>query len=374
MKTAFVWHELYMWHDTGSGAGPNSAHGLIEPGGHGESPASKRRLKNLLEVSGLYDRLELLKPRPASREELQRFHVPAYVERIAVLSEQGGGDAGEHTPFAATGYEVAALACGGCIRAVEAVVAGQATNAYALVRPPGHHAERDRGRGFCIFNNVAVAAMHARDALGLKRVAIVDWDVHFANGTQQAFWEDPTVLTISIHQADRWPRDAGLCEERGGGEGEGFNINVPLPPGAGRGAYLQTLDEVVAPALRLYEPEAILVSCGFDASTLDPFGRMLLTSADFHDMTNQLVELAGELCDGRLVLCHEGGYSEAYVPFCGLATIEALSGLSSGVVDPFLERYEGVQYSDLQPTQAKVIKQAADAVALLRQRRRVGAG
>jgi len=371
--TAFVWHELYMWHDTGSGAGPDSAHGLIEPGEHGESPASKRRLKNLLEVSGLYECLQLLKPRPATRDELQRFHVPSYVQRIATLSEQGGGDAGEHTPFAATGYEIAALASGGCIRAVEAVVGGEAGNAYALVRPPGHHAERDRGRGFCIFNNVAVAALHARHALGLERVAIVDWDVHFGNGTQQAFWDDPAVLTISIHQADRWPRDVGLCGERGGGDGEGFNINVPLPPGAGRGAYLRTLEEVVAPALRLHEPEAILVSCGYDASALDPFGRMLLTSADFHDMTAQLLELAGELCAGRLVVCHEGGYSEAYVPFCGLATIEALSGLSSGVVDPFLERYAGVAYSDLQPAQAEAIREAANGVALLKERRGVNA-
>jgi acetoin utilization deacetylase AcuC-like enzyme len=369
MATALLWHELYMWHDTGSGAGPNSAAGLIEPGAHGESPASKRRLKNLLDVSGLCERLELIAPRPATREELQRIHERDYVERIAVLSERGGGDAGEHTPFAATGFEVASLAAGGCIRALEAVVSGEVTNAYALVRPPGHHAERERGRGFCIFNNVAVAAMHARHELGLERVAIVDWDVHFGNGTQQAFWEDPTVLTISIHQADRWPRDAGWSEERGGGEGAGFNINVPLPPGAGRGAYVRSFEEIVDPALRLYEPQAILVGCGYDASALDPFGRMLLTSADFGELTRHLTQLAGELCDGRLVLCHEGGYSEAYVPFCGLATIEALSGLSSGVVDPFLDRYAGVAYAELQPAQAEVIRHAAEAVALLRQRR-----
>lgn len=364
-STGFVWHELYMWHHTGSGAGPNSADGMIEPGQHGESPASKRRLKNLLEVSGLYDYLVQIKPRTATPEELTRFHDPAYVERIAEMSEQGGGDAGEQTPFGGTGYHVAALAAGGCLVALDAVASGKVSNAYALVRPPGHHAERDRGRGFCIFNNVAVTALHARHALGIERVAIVDWDVHFGNGTQQAFWRDPAVLTISIHQADRWPRAAGLIQERGAGEGEGFNINVPLPPGAGRGAYLEAVRCVVVPALRAYLPEVILVSCGFDASALDPFGRMLLTSSDFADITKDLMAISDEVCRGRLILCHEGGYSEAYVPFCGLATIETLARAPTGVVDPFLERYAGVAYSDLQPAQAEVITRAADAIPFL---------
>ena len=362
MRTGIVWHELYMWHDTGSGAGPNAAAGLIEPGQHGESPASKRRLKNLLDVSGLFDDLVKIKPRDATEAELTRFHDPAYVVKIKRLSAAGGGDAGEHTPFAAGGFNIAALAAGGCLQAVEAVVARRVSNAYALVRPPGHHAERDIGRGFCIFNNVAVAALHARHALGLPRVAVVDWDVHFGNGTQQAFWEDPSVLTISLHQADRWPRNAGTLPERGDGDGFGFNINVPLPPGSGRGAYLHTLERVVRPALENYQPSLILVSCGFDASALDPFGRMLLTSRDFADMTNILLAIADKVCEGRLVLCHEGGYSEAYVPFCGLATVEELAGVSTGVADPFLERYAGVAYSDLQPAQDIVITEAEKLV------------
>jgi len=360
--TGFVWHELYMWHDTGSGAGPNAASGVIEPDEHGESPASKRRLRNLLEISGLLERLVPVRPRAASEDELARVHAREYVERIARLSAEGGGDAGEHTPFAAGGYEIAALAAGGCVAAVEAVLAGEVRNAYALVRPPGHHAERALGRGFCVFNNVAVAARHAQAALGLGRVAIVDWDVHWGNGTQQAFWEDPSALTISLHQDDRWPRDGGRLDERGAGPGEGFNLNVPLPPGSGRGAYLAAMDRVVLPALAAFRPQLIVVSCGFDASSLDPFGRMLLTSTDFADMTARLVASARELCDGRLVLCHEGGYSTAYVPFCGLATIEALSGIDSGVEDPFLERYAGVAYSDLQPSQDAVIARAAELI------------
>jgi acetoin utilization deacetylase AcuC-like enzyme len=364
-RTGFVWHELYMWHDTGSGAGPNQSGGRVEPDEHGESPASKRRLKNLLEVSGLLDALVPVRPREATAAELERFHTSDYVERIRQLSAAGGGDAGDHTPFAGGGYEIAALSAGGCIAAVEAVLAGDVRNAYALVRPPGHHAERDRGRGFCIFGNVAVAALHAREALGLERVAIVDWDVHWGNGNQQAFWEDPSVLTISLHQDDRWPRNGGKLGERGAGAGEGFNVNVPLPPGTGRGGYLAAIDRVVVPALERFRPQLVLVSCGFDASSLDPFGRMMLTSSDFGEMTARLAACAEVVCDGRLVLCHEGGYSTAYVPFCGLATIEALSCVRSPVEDPFLERYAGVAYSDLQPAQDDVIEQAADMAAAL---------
>jgi acetoin utilization deacetylase AcuC-like enzyme len=368
VSTGLVWHERYMWHDTGSGAGPNAAAGLIEPGQHGESPASKRRLKNLLDVTGAEEWLVRLKPRPATEAELGRFHADSYIHRIKALSEAGGGDAGEHTPFGAGGYEIAALAAGGCITAAEAILRGDVTNAYALVRPPGHHAERGLGRGFCIFNNVAVTALHAREALGLGRVAIVDWDVHFGNGTQQAFWEDPNVLTISIHQADRWPRNAGTIDEQGGGAGAGFNFNVPLPPGSARGAYIETMQRVVRPALEAYVPELIIVSCGFDASSIDPFGRMLLTSKDFADMTRMLMEVAERVCERRLLLCHEGGYSEAYVPFCGLAAIEALADTSAGVVDPFLERYEGVAYSDLQPSQDAVIASVEEILAPLRAR------
>jgi acetoin utilization deacetylase AcuC-like enzyme len=371
-RTGFAWHELYMWHDTGSGAGPNSASGFLEPGPHGESPSSKRRLKNLLEVSGLLSQMTSIEPRPATAAEIERVHEPSYRERIERLSADGGGDAGEHTPFAAGGYEIAALAAGGAIRATEEVISGNVVNAYALVRPPGHHAEADRGRGFCIFNNVAIAVRHAQAKLGVERVAIVDWDVHFGNGAQGLFWEDPTVLTLSVHQADRWPRDAGLIDERGAGPGQGFNLNVPLPPGAGGGAYQATTERVILPALERFAPELIVVASGLDASSLDPFGRMMLTSVDFRDMVAALVDAAERLCGGRLVLCHEGGYSEAYVPFCGLAILEALSGIESGVEDPFLERYLGVEYSELLPHQATVIGRASDHAAQIPVQEEIG--
>jgi acetoin utilization deacetylase AcuC-like enzyme len=206
---------------------------------------------------------------------------------------------------------------------------------------------------------VAVAVRHAQRARGVGRIAIVDWDVHHGNGTQDVFWEDPDVLTISIHQADWYPRGEGTVEETGGGAGRGANVNVPLPPGSGLGAYTATFERVVLPALRRHGPELIVVSCGFDACAIDPSGRMLLTSDGFAELTRMALGAAEELCGGRLVLCHEGGYSPVYVPFCGLAVLEALCGASSGVRDPFLARYTGVGYDALQPHQAELI----DAVA-----------
>ena len=201
---------------------------------------------------------------------------------------------------------------------------GDVDNVYALVRPPGHHAERDRGRGFCIFGNPALAAMHAREQRDVARVAIVDWDVHHGNGTEHAFYGDPTVLTISLHQDNLYPADSGRVEDNGVGAGEGCNLNVPLPPGSGNGAYAAAVERVVVPALRTFRPEIILVACGFDASMLDPFAIMMLDSRGFARMTQIVLDLAAEICDGRLAMIHEGGYSSAYVPFCGAAAIEEL--------------------------------------------------
>jgi acetoin utilization deacetylase AcuC-like enzyme len=359
VSTGFAWHERYMWHDPGSGAGPRPAGGFIEPGEHGESPPAKRRFKNLVEVSGLLDELVALQPREATREELTRFHTPEYVDRIKAMSDAGGGEAGENTPFSGGAYEIAALSAGGCLGAVDAVMAGDVDNAYALVRPPGHHADADRGRGFCIFGNTALAAFHAREAHGLERVAIVDWDVHHGNGTETAFWDDPSVLTISLHQDDWWPRGRGGRDAAGGDAARGANLNVPLPAGSGGGAYRAAFQQVVRPALDDFRPELILVACGFDASILDPLGRMMLTSEAFRDLAGMVKRAAAELCGGRLVMCHEGGYSAAYVPFCGLAVLEELSGLRSGVEDPYLQRYLDVPGEELQPAQAEAIEAAA---------------
>lgn len=359
MSTGFVWHEQYMWHDTGSYAGVVPAGGLVQPDQTYEHPETKRRLRNLLEASGLLDHLTAIKPRPATEAELQRLHTPGYVAKIQAMSADRGGEAGEFTPFGTGSYEIAALAAGGVMAAADAIIAGHVENAYALVRPPGHHAEADNGRGFCIFGNIALAALHILEVHGLSRIAVVDWDVHHGNGTQAAFYEDPRVLTISIHQDRNYPLDSGFMTERGSGAGLGYNLNVPLPPGSGHGAYLATFERVVVPALRAFEPEFVFVASGFDSSAADPLGRMLAYSETYREMTRLLMAQAAETAAGRLLLVHEGGYSTSYVPGCGLAAIEALSGHRTeyqdvaGMIVPLMGGFE------LQPHQASVIDDAA---------------
>jgi acetoin utilization deacetylase AcuC-like enzyme len=359
MATGWLCHELYFWHDTRHGAGFMPADGrVLEPDLHAENPGTKRRFRNLLEVSGVLEQLVHVAPRPATEAEILRFHTGEYLEKIKALSADNGGEAGELTPFGPGGYEIAALAAGGVISAIDAVLDGKVRNIYALTRPPGHHAEPDLGRGFCIFGNAAIGAMHAREARGLERVAVVDWDVHHGNGTQKAFWTDPTVLTISSHQDNYYPPDSGHVHEIGEGPGEGFAINIPLPPGSGVGAYIAAYERVVAPALRSFKPELIVVASGLDANAMDPLARMQVHSGGYRQLTRIMMDVADEVCDGRLVVEHEGGYSTAYVPFCGLAIVEELSGISSGLEDPFLPIFEGIGGQELQPHQDAAIAEA----------------
>jgi acetoin utilization deacetylase AcuC-like enzyme len=358
-RTGFVWHERYAWHDARGMMDSVGPEALFEPEPSLERGATKRRLRNLVDASGLLAELVAIPPRPASDAQLARAHDPAYVERIRAASAAGGGDAGGYTPFGRGTYEIAALAAGGCIAAVDAVLDGEVANAYALVRPPGHHAGPAGGCGYCVFSNVALAALHARHARGLERVAIVDWDVHHGNGTQDAFYADPSVLAISLHQEDLFPPGSGTVEQTGAGAGTGATVNVPLPAGAGRAAYLEALDRVVVPALERFAPELVLVACGLDAAMEDPLGRMNLTSECFALMTGRVMEAAGALCGGRLVLCHEGGYSSAYVPYCGLAVIERLAGVRTGVADPWLGDGRGVRDLPLRAHEAEAVEAAA---------------
>jgi acetoin utilization deacetylase AcuC-like enzyme len=366
MTTGLVWDELYMWHDTGTSAWVLPAGLVVQPLGHIESAESKRRIKNLVEVSGLIEHLVVIKPRPATEEEILRLHTRDYMDRIKRESDGLGGDAGDLTPFGHGSYDIALLAAGGCITAVDAVLDGKVDNAYALVRPPGHHAERDMGRGFCIFANVAIAAQHARVTRGLKRVAVVDWDVHHGNGTEHAFYEDPTVLTISIHQDNNFPPGSGAITDTGTGAGEGFNLNVPLPAGSGVGAYVATLEEVVAPALRNFQPELIMIASGLDASAMDPLASMMMTSDGYRQLTRIMLQSARDVCGGRLVACHEGGYSPAYVPFCGLAIMEELASTRTAVEDPLLALLGAMGGQALQPHQQAVIDEAAKLAQALK--------
>jgi len=363
VSTGYVWQEIYGWHDTGTAAGAAYANPMagIQPLRHFESAESKKRLHELVAVSGLLDQLERLPVEPATQEQLELVHTPEYVARIRAESQlPKGGDAGDgFTPFGQGGYDIACLAAGGAIAALAAVAEGRVRNAYALVRPIGHHALPDMGMGFCIFANIAIAirVLQARDRA--RRVAVVDWDVHHGNGTQAIFSEDPSVLTISIHQDSYFPPDSGHRHERGSGAGEGTALNVPLPPGSGVGAYLHTIEQVVAPALRAFQPDLVVVASGFDANACDPLGRMMLTAAGFRSMTAMLLEVAADVCDGRVAFVHEGGYSEAYVPFCGLAVMEELAGAKTGVEDPYHHLFDGMGYQGLQPHQADAIAAAA---------------
>jgi acetoin utilization deacetylase AcuC-like enzyme len=301
----------------------------------------------------------------ASDEDLLRLHTPRYVELVRELSAGPGGDAGYNAIVGPGTFEIATLAAGGCLTAVDSVLDGLVDNAFALVRPPGHHALADHGLGYCIFGNTALAVMHARSR-GVPRVAVIDWDVHHGNGTQVAFWDDPSVLTISLHQDRHFPHDSGLVDELGSGDGYGANINIPLPPASGIGAYRAAFERVVIPALSLFHPELIVVACGFDASALDPLGRQLLYSEGFRELTRLTREAAEGLCEGRLVVCQEGGYSTGYLPFCGLAVLEELSGTRTGVEDPYMAARRGAfAYQELQPHQDAAVRAAERTLSLL---------
>jgi acetoin utilization deacetylase AcuC-like enzyme len=363
-RTGLVYHERYLWHDAGAAASVIPAGGMVEPGPHAESPERIRRVNSLVEVSGLGDRLIRLRPRPARLDELLRFHTRDYVERVRQLSEGAGGDAGDFAPVNRSSYDVAVLAAGGCLTAVDAVIEGRVDNAYALVRPPGHHALPDKGMGGCIFGNAALAALHARSAHGLERLAVLDWDAHHGNGTQHAFFDDPSVLTVSLHQADCFPPGTGAVDEVGEGAGRGANVNVPLPPGSGTGAYDAAFEQVVLPALDRQRPELLIVSCGFDSSAWDPHARLMLHSAAYRRLTRSVLEVAARHAGGRVVVVHEGGYAPGYAPFCALAVIEELAGFGTGVEDPFLPIFEGYAYQELQAHQAGVIAAAARAAGL----------
>jgi len=364
--TGLIWHEQFMWHDHHGYAGVMPPGGFIQPAQHFDHPETKRRIKNLLDASGLTEKLHVVLAPVASREQLALVHTEHHIANVEALSAGTGGDTGMFAPVGPGGFEIAARSAGGAIAAVDAVLNGDVRNAYALLRPPGHHAEPEMGKGFCIFANASIAIRHAQKNRKVGRVALVDWDVHHGNGAQRIFWDDRSTLTISIHQDRSFPPDSGMVDERGGNDAAGFNINIPLPAGSGMGAYAAVFDRVIVPALRAFRPELIAVSCGFDAGGWDPLARMMLHSAAFADLTQRMMEVADEVCGGRLVFFQEGGYDVATVPFMGLAVIEKLSGISTGVADPFLVIFADDPAQALLPHQDVVITRAEAVLQLLR--------
>ncbi len=336
MTTAFFSDERCFWHGGGNYAFTLPVAGLIQPtpGGLPENPETKRRLRNLIEVTGLTRHLSMQGAEAATKEDLLRVHPESYLSAFKATSDAGGGELGLRTPFGAGGYEIAALSAGLAKAALRSVLRGEVRNAYSLSRPPGHHCTADFPNGFCLLNNIAVA-IRAAQAEGLvRRVVVIDWDVHHGNGTEAIFWEDPDVLTISLHQERNYPLDTGGVEAQGAGRGKGFNLNLPLPPGTGHRGYLHAMQRVVLPALDRFKPDAIIVACGFDAAAVDPLGRMLCTAETFRALTRMVMTAADQFCGGRLTLVHEGGYSEVYVPFCGHAVLEELSGAPVSAADP----------------------------------------
>jgi acetoin utilization deacetylase AcuC-like enzyme len=337
-EVGFVYDDRYLQHNPGpelfwTAQGPVPVP-FVEPTLHPSNYRLVMRTKHLLDLAGLASRMVRIDPRPATVEELTSFHSPAYVERIRRLSAQGGGDAGEHAPVGPGSYEIASLAVGGAIGAVDAVMRGPVRRVFVNCRPPGHHAVADRGMGYCLFNNVVIAARHAQNAYGIRRVLILDWDVHHGNGTHEAFYADPSVLFISLHQDGLYPDDMGHLHHTGDGEAAGMTVNLPLPAGSGDAVYRAAFERVVLPVARAFGPELVLVSAGQDASTMDPEGRMCLSSEAYRWMTSALMGVAAEFCDGRLVMLQEGGYSELYAPYCVLGIVESLTGVRTRLPEP----------------------------------------
>ncbi len=341
-RTGFLWDEHCFWHSGGNYAQLAKVGGLVQPlvsGGLPEAPETKRRLRNLIEITGLSKELQVGSAPAATTEQLLRVHPEHYLAEFKRLSDEGGGELGLRTPFGPGAYEIAALSAGLVISAVNRTLDGDLDNAYALARPPGHHCLPEWPNGFCLLSNVAIAAKEAIASGRAARVAIVDWDVHHGNGTEAIFYDDPNVLTISLHQERCYPQDTGHYQDTGRDDGVGYNMNIPLAPGGGDDTYVYAMEKLVMPRLQGFDPELIIVACGFDASSFDPLSRMMCMASTFETMTKQLMQLS----DAKLVLAHEGGYSEMYVPFCGHAVLEALSGSTVHAEDPMEERARGQQ-------------------------------
>jgi acetoin utilization deacetylase AcuC-like enzyme len=337
MSTGFFWDERTFWHAGGNYAGTLPLGGLVQPlaaGGLPESPETKRRFKNLMDVTGLSRTLDMRSADQATREELLRVHPAHYLDAFKAASDAGGGEIGHHAPFAKDGYEIAALSAGLATAAVRAVATGVLDNAYSLSRPPGHHCEPDKPMGFCLMANIAIAIEAARAEGHIARAVVVDWDVHHGNGTEAVYYDRDDVLTISLHEEGNYPLNSGALQDRGAGAGVGFNLNIPLPPGTGHEGYLHALERVVIPQIEAFGPDIIIVACGYDSAMPDPLGCMLVSAQTFREMTTRIKETAAKVCDGKVVMVHEGGYSEVYVPFCAHAVMEVLSDSPITAPDP----------------------------------------
>ncbi len=303
---------------------------------HAERSERLTRTYQLFERAGLLDALARVPAREATIDELELVHPASHIEVVRAASARGGVQwVGPEARASAGTWTASRVAVGGLLEAVDRVVAAEVDNAFVCCRPPGHHASAEQAMGFCLFNEVAVAARHLQRRHRLEQVAIIDWDVHHGNGTQDIFYSDPSVLFVSLHQDDLYPKGLGSLVQRGAGDGEGLTVNVPLPAGTGDDGYRLAFEQVVAPVVQRFRPDFILVSAGQDAAATDTHGRMSVTTEGFRALTGETKLLAKELCGGRVVAFLEGGYSLDHLPLCNLAIVEALAGLTpSWEADP----------------------------------------
>jgi acetoin utilization deacetylase AcuC-like enzyme len=300
-------------------------------------PENYRRLETtwaLLQQDGILNDLLQAPSSPAPLNAILRVHTPRYIETLQRMSHGGGGHVDGDTYVNPDSYHAALLAAGGLLNVTDMVLHGQADNGFALIRPPGHHALIQRGMGFCLFANVSIAARWAQDHHGLDRVLIVDFDVHHGNGTQDIFYEDPTVLFFSTHQYPYYP-GTGAAEETGVELGHGTTINVPFPAYVGDQGYLTAFRRLLIPAAREFRPQAIFLSAGYDAHWMDPLASMHLSITGYSALVQELLALADEVCGGRLIGVLEGGYNVDVLAHSVLSTLRLLTGSPKGVSDPF---------------------------------------
>lgn len=296
LKTGLVYDAAYLKHETSYD--------------HPESPRRLVAIMEHLEKTGILAKLELLKPRKAEIEWIETVHTPSYVQEV--LERCFKGEEYLHspdTPICSASFEVALLAVGGTLTAIDEIMSGHLDNAFCAVRPPGHHAEKDRAMGFCLFNNVAIAARYIQQKYGLERILIIDWDVHHGNGTQHAFESDPTVFYFSIHEHPTFLYPGtGRSWEKGTGKGEGFTLNYPVEPHAGYNEYCLAFEKFLKPAALRFSPQFILISAGFDGHKDDPLAHIALTSEQYGHLMVTVKEIADQCCQGRIISVLEGGY------------------------------------------------------------------
>jgi acetoin utilization deacetylase AcuC-like enzyme len=318
MTTAYVTHSRYPEHDL-----PH----------HPEHAGRIRAVWKALDEAGLSARMNALTPEYATREMLEAVHTPEYLDQIDKIA---GADRmillDADTYLGGTSHEVALLSAGGVVRAVDEVLSGRANNAIAAVRPPGHHAMPGYAMGFCLYGNIAIAARHAQRAYGLKRVLIMDFDVHHGNGTEAMFYDDPSVLFISTHQHLLYP-GTGMLNDTGTGAGEGYTINVPLPAGTGDQGFAAVFEQIIWKATERFQPELLLISAGYDAHLSDPLAQIRLTLRGYDHIQRELIRMAEKFCGGKIVFVMEGGYNLDALSFGWTNIARALLG-DSDAVDP----------------------------------------